>query len=194
MIRWQLASRARKCTQTNQPFQPEEPVWTYLFRDRDPNAPHSYRREDVNKAGRDQLGAETIATAFSQWQSRYKPVQAEEGEPTTEQKLGPEGLFRRLVEEDAAATLNTRYVLAIMLERRKTLKEVDRRDTDEGPLLVYEHPKTGEVFLVLDPGLKLADIVSIQEEVAAQLTLAEAMASAESSINASSTTSSSDEV
>ena len=189
MIRWQLASRARKCTQTNRPFQPEEPVWTYLFREKDPNAPHSYRREDVTAEGRKLLGAEVINGAFSQWQSRYKPIQAEEGEPTAEQKLGPEGLFRRLVEEDAAATLNTRYVLAIMLERRKTLKEVDRRETDEGPLLVYEHPKSGEVFLVLDPGLKLADIVSIQEEVAAQLALAEAIATAETIVNTTSSSS-----
>jgi hypothetical protein len=179
MIKWQIASRARRCTQTNAPFQPEEPVWTYLFREREANKDGQlYHREDVCAEGRKALGKERIAEAFSQWQTRFKPNLAGDGgaEPTAEQRLGPEGLFRRLVEEDLAATLNTRYVLAIMLERRKALKEVDRRDTEEGPLLVYEHGKSGEVFLVLDPGLKLADIVGIQEEVAAQLTQTEAAA------------------
>lgn len=177
MLKWQIAPRARKCTQTAQPFAPEEMVWTYLFKD----PKEGYRREDVTAAGRAQLEQAMPLQEeppFSQWQSRFKPAQAEDAEPTAEQKLGAEGLFRNLAEEDDVATLNTRYVLAIMLERRKALKEVDRRETDEGMLLVYEAPKTGEVFLVLDPGLKLADIAAIQEEVASQLTVAEILHSA----------------
>lgn len=169
MTKWQIASRARRCTQTGQPFAPEEMVWTYLFRELRPGMPSDFRREDVNAAGRKLLGDE-VSAAFSQWQARFKPnLAGDEAEPTAEQKLGPEGLFRRLMEDDSAATLNTRYVLAIMLERRRVLKEVARRETDEGPLLIYEQTKTGEAFMVLDPQLKLADIVGIQEEVAAQL-------------------------
>jgi hypothetical protein len=57
-----------------------------------------------------------------------------------------------------------------MLERKKVLKQVDARETKEERLLIYEHAKTGEVFIIPDPRLKLAELEKVQQEVYALLT------------------------
>ena len=50
-------------------------------------------------------------------------------------KESVEELLRRLVHEDLPEHLNARYVLAIMLERKKTLKQVDTRESAEERIL-----------------------------------------------------------
>jgi hypothetical protein len=52
-----------------------------------------------------------------------------------------------------------------MLERQKLLRETDSQRTPNGILRVYEHRKTGEVFLVRDPDIPLAEIEIVQNEV-----------------------------
>jgi hypothetical protein len=78
-------------------------------------------------------------------------------------------LLRRLLDEDRPEYLNTRYVLAAMLERKKILKPVDVRETGSEKILVYEHAKSGEAFLIVDPGLRLDQLDAVQNEVAALL-------------------------
>jgi hypothetical protein len=85
------------------------------------------------------------------------------------QKESVEALLRRLLEEDRPEYLNLRYVLAAMLERKKILKQVDVRDTDLEKILVYEHARSGEAFLIIDPGLRLDQLDRVQDEVAALL-------------------------
>jgi hypothetical protein len=52
-----------------------------------------------------------------------------------------------------------------MLERRKLLRETDSQRTPDGILRVYEHRKTGEVYLIRDPNIPLAQVESFQNEV-----------------------------
>ena len=85
-------------------------------------------------------------------------------------KESVEALLRRLLEEDRPEYLNTRYVLAAMLERKKILKPVDVRETDSEKILVYEHARSGEAFLIIDPGLRLDQLDAVQDEVALLLT------------------------
>jgi len=58
-----------------------------------------------------------------------------------------------------------RDVLALMLERKKQLRQVDAKETEDGPLLIYEHAKSGEVFFIPDPELRLDELEPVQEEV-----------------------------
>jgi hypothetical protein len=67
-------------------------------------------------------------------------------------------------------TENTRYILAVMLERKKQLKQTGTRETEEATFLVYEHIKSGEVYIIRDPELKLAQIEEVQKEVSRLLT------------------------
>lgn len=77
----------------------------------------------------------------------------------------PESLLTSLIEQDEAHTENTRYILAIMLERKKILIETDSQKTRTGLLRIYEHRYSGEVFIVKDPQIPLSEVAPLQEEV-----------------------------
>jgi hypothetical protein len=81
-------------------------------------------------------------------------------------KESAETLLRNMVAKEDADDTNAIYILAVMLERKKILveKDVQTRE-DQTKIRVYEHKKTGETFLVIDPELKLAEIEKVQEEV-----------------------------
>ena len=65
---------------------------------------------------------------------------------------------------------NVVYVLAVMLERSKILVERDAKEQPDHTIIrVYEHRKTGESFIVLDPRLRLENLASVQQEVLALL-------------------------
>ena len=74
--------------------------------------------------------------------------------------------MRRLVTENEASSRNARYILALMLERKKVLRQIERQKQDGGSTLVYEHIPSGEVWLIDDPGLKLGELAGVQDEVA----------------------------
>lgn len=106
----------------------------------------------------------TLGAAFSFWRSEYEAVKTE-ARPEITEKESAENLLRRLCEEDSIMTENTRYILAVMLERKKQLKQTGTRETEEATFLVYEHSKNGEVYIIRDPELKLAQIEEVQKEV-----------------------------
>jgi hypothetical protein len=76
-----------------------------------------------------------------------------------------------LVSEDQPEQMNARYVLAILLERKRTLKQVDVRESGQQKILIYEHIKTGEAFIIPDPKLRLDQLDSVQQEIYSLLAL-----------------------
>lgn len=132
-----------------------------LFRERS-----EFRREDISEAA--WLDRRESNPPFSLWKSTYQPPPPPIPEPMPRESV--EDSLRRLIQEDRPEHINARYVLAIMLERKKVLKQVDAREAAEEKLLIYEHAKTGEVFIIADPRLKLAELDKVQEEVYALLT------------------------
>ena len=65
---------------------------------------------------------------------------------------------------------NARYILALMLERKRLLREIEVKRDDDGSLTrIYEHVKTGEVFVIPDPELKLDQVEQVQMQVAGLL-------------------------
>jgi hypothetical protein len=160
LAEWEIKARSHACARTEVPFNDGETIWTLLFRDK-----HGFRREDVSEAAWDQL-KETVQP-FSFWRSKYQAPPETPPEPM--QKESVEALLRRLLDEDRPEYLNTRYVLAAMLERKKILKPVDVRETGPEKILVYEHVKSGEAFLIVDPGLRLDQLDAVQNEVASLL-------------------------
>ena len=101
---------------------------------------------------------------FSFWRTTYTAAPNNEAAIAAE-KLSAEEILQRLVEEDEDHTENTRYILAVMLERQKLLRETDSQRTPSGILRVYEHRKTGEVFIVKDPDIPLSEVEAVQNEV-----------------------------
>ena len=152
---WPIKQRSEVCNVTQRPFTPGEPFYTLLHRDGD-----GFRREDLSEEAWHDRN-ENIQP-FSFWKATYEPAEL----PPTEAlaKENAEELFRRLiVQPDAPA--NASYVLAVMLERKRVLKQMRAEDNDGRRVLVYEHVSSGDVFIVPDPQLRLADLEQVQTEV-----------------------------
>jgi hypothetical protein len=106
---------------------------------------------------------------LSYWQGEYKVPAPPPPEPI--QKETAETLLRKLVESTDPNHTAARYILAVMLERKKILKHRDTVADDNGrELLVYEHAGTGESFTVPDPHLRLDQLAEVQQQVAELLT------------------------
>ena len=153
---WPIKHRADVCARTQRPFQPGETFYTLLFREGD-----GFRREDLSEEAWTQRN-ENIQP-FSFWKARYEQPPPEPPEPLG--KENAEELLRRLLAEDDRANANACYVLAVMLERKRILKQVKTEQTEGRPVLIYEHAKTGDVFIVPDARLRLGEIEQVQEEV-----------------------------
>ena len=102
---------------------------------------------------------------FSFWRARFEPPPAAPPDPLP--KENAEELFRRLVAAADRSNANACYVLAAMLERKRILKQIQTESGDQGRVLIYEHAKSGDVFVVPDPQLHLDELEPVQNEVAA---------------------------
>lgn len=163
---WPIKQRSDACTQTHRAFAPGEQFYTLLFREGD-----GFRREDLSEEAWSARN-ENIRP-FSFWKSRYEPPPPEQPEPLA--KESAEQLLRRLLSEQNPANRNACYVLAAMLERKRVLKQINTDRSEEQPVLIYEHAKTGEVFLVHDVRLRLDELDSVQHEVTQLLNSAAAV-------------------
>ncbi|HLW35774.1 MAG TPA: hypothetical protein VKS98_08960 [Chthoniobacterales bacterium] len=152
---WAIKERADACAATQRPFEAGEYFYTLLFRDAE-----GFRREDLSEAAWKNRN-ENIQP-FSFWKTRYEPL-AEN--PETLGKENAEELFRRLIKSENPPA-NACYVLAAMLERKRVLKQIKTESAEKGRLLIYEHGASGDVFIVPDPGLRLDELESVQNEVA----------------------------
>jgi len=152
---WAIKERADACAATQRAFEPGEYFYTLLFRDAE-----GFRREDLSEDAWKNRN-ENIQP-FSFWRTKYQPLPVE-SEPLA--KENAEQLFRRLIASENPPA-NACYVLAAMLERKKVVKQVKTETAEKGRLLIYEHGATGDVFIVPDPGLKLDELESVQNEVA----------------------------
>ena len=164
---WSIQYRAEACAMTGEPFVEGENFYTLLFRDGD-----GFRRQDLSEAAWQQRNENL--QPFSFWRSRFEPPPAAPPEPLP--KENAEELFRRLVAAADGGNANACYVLAAMLERKKILKQIQTEDRYRGRVLIYEHVKTGDVFVVPDPQLHLDQLGSVQAEVAQLLQSSGAMA------------------
>lgn len=156
---WPIKQRAEACARTQRPFEAGEQFYTLLFRE-----PDGFRREDLSEEA--WVARNENIQPFSFWKSRYEPPPPAPPEPLA--KENAEALLRRLLTENNPAHRNACFVLAAMLERKRLLKPVAHENGD-GSVSVYEHAKTGEVFLVPNVQLKLDELDQVQAEVAALL-------------------------
>jgi len=170
MTEWDIQSRSDACTGCRRPFADKEAYQTLLSMEA-----AGYTRRDLcgtcfASAPRDGV--------ISYWQGEYKVPAPPPPEPI--QKENAETLLRKLVESTDPSHAATRYILAVMLERKRILKHRDTVRGENGDeLLVYEHARTGESFTLPDPHLRLDQLVQVQQEVTALLHPAAESAKAE---------------
>jgi hypothetical protein len=159
---WSIQSRSHVCTSTGRGFADGEFFYTLLF-----DEVTGFRREDWSEEAFRARAVDAPAP-FSVWRTKYVPPAPPPPEPLGKQTA--EDLLRRYMDEHTPQHTNARYLLAVMLERKRLLKEIEVKRGDDSRLTrIYEHPKTGEVFVIPDPGLRLDQLAAVQTEVAALL-------------------------
>lgn len=169
MTEWNLQSRSHACAACNTPFADKEIYHTVLRHGDEGYTRRDLCRQCFNDAAR--------AQAMSYWQGEYRAPAPPPPEPL--QKETAETLLRKLAEAADPSHAAARYILAVMLERKKILKHRDTVHEDNGvELLVYEHARSGESFTIPDPHLRLDQLAEIQEQVVALLHPAAAPADA----------------
>lgn len=163
MIEWNIQARGRACGSCHNPFEDKQSFHTLLFDRR-----RDYERLDVcEKCWESQFnqGAADRKGFVSHWQSVFAvPPPAP---PEAIQKETAESLLRKL--SDSADREAVRYILAVMLERKRLLKIQGQILEGNRRVWIYEHAKTGEVFTIPDPNLQLDRLEAVQREVARML-------------------------
>jgi hypothetical protein len=159
MNEWNIQGRAHACEVCEQPFTDKQHYHTLLF-DLSPDL----RRSDICEAcWKNAEGARDRKGFISHWQGVYEspPPQVD-----AIQKDTAESLLRKLIEQNDPSHIPAGYILAVMLERKRILK-IKEQFTREGKrTFIYEQPKTGDVFTITDPDLRLDQLEEVQRDVA----------------------------
>jgi hypothetical protein len=158
---WDIKARSEFCQSCKIPFQDKQQYFSALV-----FGEQGYIREDY--CGQCWLaGKKEVTSHYSQWQGTFRPPPPPPEEAL--KKETAETLLRRLIQDGDASKKNVMYILAVMLERKRILAERDVQKHDDAKVIVYEHKKTGETFLVPDPGLHLDQLEHVQKEVVEML-------------------------
>jgi len=145
------------------PFADKESYHTLLLEEKS-----EFRRSDVC-AGcwpAKSADAQSQSGFVSHWQGIY-----EAPPPVTDaiQKDTAETLLRKLIEQNDPQHAPAAYILAVMLERKRILKVKEQIVRDGHRIFIYEQPKTGDIFTIADPDLRLDQLEMVQRDVAALL-------------------------
>jgi hypothetical protein len=161
MIEWNIQSRGHACRACGRPFADQQPYHTLLFDER-----QTYERIDVCEGcwtRQYSQGATSRKGFVSHWQGVFE-VSAPRPEPI--QKETAETLLRRLIGQPDPRFGAARFILAVMLERKRVLKVRDQVQQEGQRVFVYEHARTGDVFTIPDPNLQLGQLEAVQRDVA----------------------------
>lgn len=161
---WHIRSRSSTCHKSKQPFSDGEPFYTAIFQDGEKGG--FERRDFCVSAWKDLENDSEGTQPYSFWRTTFELIPEEPKKKEVVVNEGAEAMLRRLIEEDDAKSENARYILAIMLERKKTFRQADIQEKNGARMLFYEHTKSGEAFIVRDPNLQLSEIDAVQQEVA----------------------------
>jgi hypothetical protein len=160
---WNIQSRGHGCEVCARSFADKEAYHTLLLEEKS-----EFRRSDVCAACWTAKFAEAQNQSgfISHWQGVYEapaPV------PEAIQKDTAETLLRKLIEQNDPQHAPAAYILAVMLERKRILKVKEQIVRDGQRIFIYEQPKTGDVFTIADPDLRLDQLEVVQRDVAALL-------------------------
>src|SRR5215469_5669994 len=168
MNEWNIQSRASACESCATPFADKQSLHTLLFDE----APELRRMDICENCWQNQFsqGARDRKGFLSHWQTIYEA-------PTPQvdaiHKDTAETLLRKLIEQNDPQHKQkyapAGYILAVMLERKRILKVKEQIVRDGQRVFIYEQPKTGDVFTITDPDLRLDQLEQVQRDVAALL-------------------------
>jgi hypothetical protein len=158
---WNIQSRSSACQACQKPFADKEAFHTLLYDEKS-----GYLRFDVCEAcwqSQYSQGSGHRKGFVSQWQSVFQmpPPPA----PEAIRAENAETLLKKLVEGNEEQYVAARYILAVMLERKRVLKVKDQLKQEGGRFFIYEHTGNGDIYTIRDPLLQLHQLEAVQRDV-----------------------------
>jgi hypothetical protein len=161
MTDYQIQASSRRCAITGRELQPGERCFSVLLEEGG-----SLVRKDYSL----EVWHGPPPGAFGFWQSRPVSSQAQRRPPIDDELLLE--CFRRLAADGESGVSNQdgnrssfRYVLALLLMRRRRLRLEDTRQEGSQEVLILRCMRSGERFGVLDPGLSDEQLETVQDDV-----------------------------
>ncbi len=151
---YRIVRGERKCTSCGREFQENETYCSALY-----DKGTEFERLDFCV---DCWSGET-PEMFSFWQTRVPP-KAEKKKLLVDDEVIMD-FFVRLQDATDELKVNFRYILALVLMRKKRLKFKDVRRTDDREFLVLDLPRNGGTYEVLNPDLTEDKISQVTEEI-----------------------------
>ena len=155
MTDWDLRPRSEACNSCQKAFVAEQPYYSILT-----FTAQGYCRQDLCTSC---WPVADRTAVLSHWQGVYQPPPQQPTE--TVKKETAESLLRKVMSSEDTTVNPVRYILAVMLERKRLLKPRQITHRGDQRVLVYEHAKTGESFVIPDPNLRLDRLEDVQKEI-----------------------------
>jgi hypothetical protein len=153
-MEYQIQANTRRCVVTGRELQPGEKFYSVLL-------------DEGGKFIRHDYGADAWqgppAGAFSFWTGRV-PAQEEGRRPPIDDDLLVD-CFQRLEGQTEPERLNFRYVVALLLMRRKRFKFEEARVENGQEILVLRCVRTRTAHRVINPRLTEEEMAAVQDEV-----------------------------
>ncbi len=151
---YQIQPNTRRCTATGRELRPGERFWTALI-------------EEGGKFLRRDYSSEAWQAppegAFSFWCGRV-PASDEKRRPRFDDELLVDCL-QRLEGQTEPARVNFRFVVALLLMRRKRLKFEETRKDGDSEVLCLRCARSGARHDVVNPRLTEEEMIAVQQEV-----------------------------
>jgi hypothetical protein len=154
MTEYHIQPPTRRCCATGRELKAGERFFTALVE----SGPHFQRQDFAPEAWKGPPQG-----AFSYWFGKVPPT-AEHQKPRFDDELLEE-CFERLGEPTEPDRINFRYVLALLLIRRKRLRFEDSRYEMGQERLILSNPRNGERCEVVNPRLDDEQMKQVQDEV-----------------------------
>ncbi len=153
---WNIAKSLHRCSSCDKEFTEEEPYFSALF-----DAEAEFERKDFCTACWDTAGHEA---AFSFWRTEV-PKPDEPRRVFVDDNVIFDFFLRLAAEEDQPLRRNFRYILGLMLMRKKKLKFKDVVRQDGKEYLVLRRSRTKEEHRVLNPQLTDEEAEQVRQEL-----------------------------
>jgi hypothetical protein len=154
MTAYQIQALTRLCHATHRPLRPGERFVSALVADGGQLARHDYAAD---------AWPGPPAGTVAYWSGRV-PAEGHSRPPAVHDDLLVD-CFTHLDGADDAGKQNFRYVLALLLMRRKRFRFEEVRREAGRELLVLTDARTGQRHTAADPRLSAADLEQVQDEV-----------------------------
>jgi hypothetical protein len=154
MTEYQIEANTRRCALSGRELRPGEKFYSVLFEEGG-----KFQRRDYST----EVWQGTPPNAFSFWTGRI-PTAEENPRPRFDDEMLLD-CFQRLEGNEDLGRMNFRYVLALLLMRRKRFRFEEVRSEGEREILCLRCVRTGNSHRVVNPRLTEDEMAAVQEEV-----------------------------